>query len=116
MLVNEYKRAWLAEQASEYTQRRTLAVARQTAQKRQRNQSQAMRSKLLEEAVMQKGQKISLGILREASKFMAKSTVKGRLGMGIRLSGRIGLRAVPFLGAGMLIYDTYRLVDYLMED
>ena len=47
---------------------------------------------------------------------MAKSTVKGRLGMGIRLSGRIGLRAVPFLGAGMLIYDTYRLVDYLMED
>ena len=114
--MNEYKRAWLAKQASDYTQQRTVAKARHKAQKKRVGQNKAMRSQLLEEAVQQKGQKILLGGLKQASEAMVKTTVKGRLGMGIRIAGRVGVRAVPIVGAAMLVYDTYRLVDYLMED
>ena len=115
MLVNEYKRAWMAKQASEYTQRRHLAVTRQRMQKRQSKGNSAMRSRLLEETVKQKGQKVILGAVKEVSEQAAKSAMKGSLGTGVRFAGRVGVRAVPIVGAAMLAYDLYRLVDYLAD-
>ena len=115
MLVNEYKRAWMANQASQYTQRRQLAVHRQQMQKRQSKGNAAMRSRLLEETVKQKGQKVILGAVKEVSEIAAKSAMKGSAGTAVRFAGRVGLRAVPIVGAAMLAYDLYRLVDYIAE-
>lgn len=113
--MNEYKRAWLSKQASTYTQRRQLAVQRQQMQKKQAKPGSAMRSRLLEETVKQKGQKVILGAVKEVSEVAAKSAMKGTAGTVVRFGGRVGLRAVPIVGAAMIAYDLYRLVDHLAE-
>lgn len=113
--MNEYKRAWMANQASNYTQRIQLAVHRQRMQKKQGKSNAAMRSRLLEETVKQKGQKVILGAVKEVSEIAAKSAMKGSVGASVRFAGRVGLRAVPLVGAAMLAYDLYRLVDYIAE-
>lgn len=113
--MNEYKRAWMAKQASNYTQTRQIAVHRQRMQKKQSKGNTAMRSRLLEETVKQKSQKVILGTVKEVSEIAARSAVKGSLGTGLRFAGRVGLRAVPIVGAAMLAYDLYRLVDYIAE-
>lgn len=115
IVVNEYKRAWLSKQASDYTQRRGIAVARQSMQRKRTGNNKAMRSRLLEETVKQKSQKVLLGVVKEVSEVAAKSAMKGSVGAGIRFGGRVGLRVVPVVGAAMLAYDLYRLVDYLAE-
>ena len=113
--MNEYKRAWLSKQATTYTQRRQLAVQRQRMQKKRASPASAMRSRLLEETTKQKGQKVILGLVKEVSEGAAKSAMKGTAGTVVRFGGRVGLRAVPVVGAAMLAYDLYRLVDYLAE-
>ena len=115
IVVNEYKRAWLAKQATDYTQRRSLAVARQQAQRKRAGTNKAMRSKLLEETAKQKSQKVMLGLAKEVSEAAAKTAVKGSVGTAVRFGGRVGLRVVPIVGAAMLAYDLYRLVDYLAD-
>lgn len=45
----------------------------------------------------------------------AKSQMKGKIGMGLRVGGRIGLRAVPVIGVAMIAYDAYNLVKYLHD-
>ena len=114
--VNEYKRAWMAKQATGYTQRRSLAVARQGMQRQRAGGNKAMRSRVLEETVKQKSQKVLLGVVKEISEVAAKSALKGSVGTGVRFAGRVGLRVVPVVGAAMLAYDAYRLIDYLAND
>lgn len=45
----------------------------------------------------------------------AKSQMKGKLGMGLRVGGRLGLRAVPVVGAAMIAYDVYGLIKHLHD-
>lgn len=49
------------------------------------------------------------------AKHAAQSQIKGKLGIGLRVTGRIGTRAIPIVGTAMLAYDLYRAYEYLTE-
>ena len=63
-------------------------------------------------------QKAEAMVLKGAHTLMkhaAQSQIKGRIGIGLRVGGRIGLRAIPVVGAAMLAYDLYQAYEYLTE-
>ncbi len=49
----------------------------------------------------------------EIAKHLAKNQLKGKLGKIGRVTGRVGLRAVPLLGAAMMIHDVKSLYKFL---
>ena len=58
---------------------------------------------------------IAASVMMAGFKHMAQSQLKNRLGMYVRTSGRIGLRAVPIIGTAMAVYTVYTLVDDLLD-
>ena len=61
-------------------------------------------------------EKSMLGVAWETSKQLAQNQVKGKLGIAGRVAGRIGMRAVPVVGYGMLAYDMYQIGSWLYEE
>ena len=110
--MNAYKEAWLAEAMFDYSQQRTLA--KKTA-KAQKGRGRVSGRDVVNVASKQKAQGIILKGAHEAAKYAAKSQVKGSVGIALRVGGRIGLRAVPVVGAAMLAYDLYQLGEYLLD-
>ena len=58
---------------------------------------------------------LAASVMMAGFKHMAQSQLKNRLGMFVRTSGKIGLRAVPVIGTAMAVYTVYTLVDDLFD-
>jgi len=61
-------------------------------------------------------EEIVLGAAYRASKAAAKSQITGKLGIGLRVGGRIGTRLVPVVGAVLLAKDIYDIYQVLTKD
>jgi hypothetical protein len=68
-----------------------------------------------EVAARQKAQGLILKGAHQGAKYAARSQMKGYAGVALRVTGRIGLRAIPVVGAAMLAYDLYQAYEYLTE-
>ena len=110
--MNAYKEAWLAEAMMTYSQKRSVGKAATSAGKKKKSITPG---KAMDIAAKQKAQGIILKGAQQAAKYAARSQVKGSVGIALRLGGRIGLRAVPVVGAAMLAYDLYQLGQYLLD-
>ena len=63
-------------------------------------------------------QKAEASVLKGAHtlfKHAAQSQIKGKVGIGLRVGGRIGTRLIPIVGTAMIAYDLYRAYEYLTE-
>ena len=112
MLVNTYKEAWLSQSMLDYSASRPL---QKSVMKEKRKRKQVTAADATAVAARQKAQ---AGVMKGAHVLMkhaAQSQIKGRLGIGLRVGGRIGLRVIPVVGAAMLAYDMYRAYEYLTE-
>ena len=67
-------------------------------------------------AMMESVESIVLRGARQGLTYLARSQVKGNLGRAARLTGRLGVRAVPVVGTVLLIYDAYTFYQWLTED
>ena len=67
-------------------------------------------------AARQKAEGIILKGAHQAAKYAARSQMKGAAGAALRIGGRVGLRAIPIVGAAMLAYDLYQFGSWLLED
>lgn len=98
ILLNQYKLAWLQEVNAEYLS----PVAQQSAGESPQPHNN-IQQKLISDAVV--GATLS-GIMT-ASQYMSTSQMKGRMGMALRVGGRVGVRAVPIVGIALTVYDVY---------
>lgn len=110
--MNTYKEAWLAQIGQDYAHSRPLQ-RRVMESKKQRKQITPRQAS--EVVSRQKAESMMIAGARELAKHAAQSQIKGRLGIGLRVGGRIGLRVIPVVGAAMLAYDLYRAYEYLTE-
>lgn len=110
--MNAYKEAWLAEAMIEYSQKRSVGNA---ATKIGKKRKSVTPRRAVDIAAKQKAQGIILKGAHQAAKYAARSQIKGSVGIALRVGGRIGLRAVPVVGAAMLAYDLYQLGEYLLD-
>ena len=110
--MNAYKEAWLAEVMFDYSQKR--AVSKKVA-KLQKARGRISARGVADQAAKQKAQATILKGAHQASKYAAKSQLKGTIGIALRVGGRIGLRAIPVVGVAMLAYDLYQLGEHLLE-
>lgn len=109
---NIYKEAWLAQSMYEYSQKRNVG---KVAAKAGKSRGKILSFDVKDAAAKQKAQGIILKGAHEAFKYAAKSQITGGVGAAIRVTGRIGIRAVPVVGAAMLAYDLYKLGKYVMD-
>ena len=110
--MNAYKEAWLSNTMMDYAVSRPLQRRVMQAQKRSKKITPG---KATEIAARQKVQASIMKGGHVLMKHAAQSQIKGKLGIGLRVGGRIGLRVIPVVGAAMLAYDLYRAYEYLTE-
>ena len=111
--MNAYKEAWLAQQMISYAQKRSISKSYQKASNK--NSSKARKQHMVDVAARQKAQGLILKGSHTVLKHAAQSQVKGSMGIALRVGGRVGLRLVPVVGIALLAYDTYKAVDWLMD-
>lgn len=112
MLVNAYKEAWLAEVMLDYAQSRHIAKST-VASKKKRKMLGAKDAAQI--GVRMKAEASVLKGAHELMKHASQSQIKGRIGIGLRVGGRIGTRLIPIVGTAMLAYDVYQAYQYLTE-
>lgn len=61
-------------------------------------------------------EEIVLGAAYRASVYASRSQITGKLGIGLRVGGRIGTRLVPVVGAVLLAKDIYNAYQFLTKD
>lgn len=66
-----------------------------------------MQDALIEEVALS----AAAGVMYSGLKHAAQSQVKGRMGMALRVGGRVGLRFVPILGTAYAAYSIYSAID-----
>jgi hypothetical protein len=103
--MNEYKRAWMA--AVDLLPE----VQYSDSTPRQDSTGQQVYDQLKHELVT--GAMTSLVML--GLKHAAQSQLKGRLGIAMRVGGRVGLRAVPIIGTAYTVYTIYDYLDDLFD-
>ena len=103
--MNEYKEAWLA----------ACELLPQVAPSSDKNPeeyydeySSIMMDRQTEAAI--------LSIAHWGMRAAASNQLKGRLGIYMRVGGRVGVRVVPLVGLAITVYDAYRFFDALMEE
>ena len=108
VLVNEYKRAWYLAVTPVAAQRIIPGRTNQVNSRSRKNTVQQM-------AVSETKQKAGLAAGYQVSKYAARSQMAGRVGMALRVGGRIGLRVIPGVGVALLAYDMYQFGKWLAE-
>ena len=109
--LNEYKRAWYLA-ISPVTHER-IQRPEKTGQKKE-SFGQEFRRHVKQD--VQRGlTHAGLGAAGLAFRYAARSQVTGRLGVSLRVGGRIGLRVVPVVGAVLFAYDLYQFGKWLAE-
>ena len=58
---------------------------------------------------------IAASVIMAGFKHAAQSQIKGRLGIAMRVGGRVGLRVVPVVGTAMAVYTIYKLIEDLQD-
>lgn len=112
MLVNEYKQAWLDKSMRQYAVNRPL---QKSVMQQRRRYGKITGSDAANIVARQKAQASLLKGGHVLMKHAAQSQIKGKLGIGLRVGGRVGLRIIPIVGAAMLAYDLYRAYEFLTE-
>ena len=112
MLVNKYKQAWLDKSMRQYAMNRPVQKMMMQQRRRSRNISGSDAASFV---ARQKAQASVLKGGHVLMKHAAQSQIKGKLGIGLRVGGRVGLRVIPVVGAAMLAYDLYRAYEFLTE-
>ena len=114
IVANPYKQAWMEKSGRDTTVRPTSRriPGKRTRYKRKRDllvPSVEMVQKQIVEQVV-------LGAAYRASVYASRSQITGKLGIGLRVSGRIGVRVVPVVGAVLLAKDIYDAYQFLTKD
>ena len=112
MLVNEYKQAWLDKSMRQYAVNRPL---QKSVMQQRRSSGRITGTQAANVVARQKAQASMLKGGHVLMKHAAQSQIKGKLGIGLRVGGRVGLRVIPIVGAAMLAYDIYRAYEFLTE-
>jgi hypothetical protein len=110
--LNEYKRAWYLA-STPVTYERKIPK-----EKRTKSESKSFGnefSKHVKQDVQRGAVRVGLGAASLAFRYAARSQITGRLGVGLRVGGRIGLRVVPVVGAAIFAYDLYQFGKWLAE-
>lgn len=110
--MNTYKEAWLSQCMLDYSANRPL---QRSVMKERKRQKRLTGSQATEIVARQKAEAMVLKGAHSLMKHAAQSQIKGRMGIGLRVGGRIGLRVIPVVGAAMLAYDLYRAYEYLTD-
>lgn len=100
-MENEYKTAWRLASGHTHVQRKQKTTSKK--------KSPSMAKQMQKEIAVSAGIGIAMGALTHA----AQSQLKGRMGIALRITGRVGLRAVPVIAVGLTVYDAYK---FLSED
>ena len=106
MMENEYKAAWRAASGHRHVPRKQTSTSNQ-----QTRSTRSMLKQVQKEMAIQAGIGLALGALPH----MAQNQLKGRVGIALRLTGRVGMRAVPVVGTAMIVYDAYRFLDRMSD-
>jgi hypothetical protein len=110
--LNPYKEAWLSNSMMEYAASRPLQ--RQVVQSKKR-QKRITPQQATQVVARQKAEASLMKGAHSLAKHAAQSQIKGKVGIGLRVTGRIGTRLIPIVGTAMLAYDLYRAYEYLTE-
>lgn len=111
--MNPYKMAWL--EGTDAVTIRSRQLFEKAGKKLKPHVSQKHARAITREIARQKTEAAGLSAAYAMSKQMAQSTIKGRGGMVLRFGGKVGLRAVPVVGALMMAHDVYRAGRYVYE-
>lgn len=112
-MTNIYKTAWM-ESSGQGSAIRTTSSSRKRISKKQ-NKTRSNYSRLVNVARQQAIEQAVVSSAYAISRTAAQSQVAGRLGIGLRIGGKIGVRAVPVVGAVLLAKDIYDLTRYLTQ-
>ena len=111
--MNEYKAAWYA-QTMVGQQELPPKMQMQRTEKRTAQNAQYMG--VARGMAKQMGQSAALGTLYAVGVHAAQSQMKGRLGVTLRVGGRIGLRVIPVVGMALLAYDMYQFGKWVSQE
>ena len=106
--MNEYKRAW-------YLAVTPVAAERIIPERNNQVNSRTRNPSVSRMAEVETKQRAGLAVGYQVSKYAARSQVAGRIGMALRVGGRIGLRVIPGVGVALLAYDMYQFGKWLAE-
>ena len=109
--MNPYKAAWYAHTLVEVPER---PVPEQRRNKdRVRNE---MTGYIQKEVTRNMVSGAALGGLATAATHAAQSQIAGRVGVTLRVGGRIGLRVIPVVGVALLAYDLYQFGKWVTQE
>lgn len=112
-MTNLHKSAWM--EASGQGLTRVSSSSSKRKSMRKKNQSRSNYSRLVNVARQQAIEQAVVSGAYAISRTAAQSQVAGRLGIGLRIGGKIGVRVVPVVGAILLAKDIYDLTKYLTQ-
>jgi hypothetical protein len=107
VLVNEYKRAWYLAT--------TPVPGRRIVPGEDYQVKSSSRDSYGSSYITRKKQQAGMAVGYQVAKYAARSQVAGRVGIALRVGGRIGLRVIPVVGVALLAYDLYQFGKYLAE-
>lgn len=112
--LNEYKQAWMAGQFVGIDD--SPAVIRKRRKNgRDPGQIDAKIRRYMKSEVDRGVARAGLGVGLAAARYAAKSQMTGSLGIALRVGGRIGVRAIPLVGAALFAYDIYQFGKWVAE-
>lgn len=111
--MNPYKAAWYVQQQVGLQE---LPPAKQAKRRAVRTQGKAQYQGVSRGMSRRMGQTAAIGVLHSIANHAAQSQISGRLGMTLRVGGRVGLRFVPVVGMALVAYDLYQLGKWITED
>ena len=103
MMENEYKTAWRLASGHTHQQRKQKTTSKK--------KSPSIKKDVQQDIAISAGLAIALGALPH----MAQNQLKGRVGIALRVTGKLGMRAVPVVGVAMTVYDAYRFLDRMRD-
>ena len=109
--MNPYKAAWYANTLVDVPERPIPAQRRN--KDRVRNEMTGYIQKEITQSMISGA---ALGGLMSAAGHAAQSQIAGRVGVTLRVGGRIGLRVIPVVGVALLAYDLYQFGKWVTQD
>ena len=112
MLVNEYKRAWYLA-STPVIHERKIPTEKKSSRKKESFRQEFGRH--VKQDVQRAGIHAGTAAIGLAARYASRSQLTGTLGIATRVTGKIGLRVVPVVGAALLVYDLYQFGKWLAE-
>lgn len=109
--MNQYKRDWLAQVGMIRYSNPEPGKTKKKNNKSKINYASKVHA-ILEQEVKEK---VALSTAHTLSRYASVAASKGRLGIALRVGGKIGLRVVPVVGAVMLAHDIYQVGKFIHD-